>query len=101
MKSKHISQEQKSFYQNLKKSLQNKFTWVAGSTAVTTDLVVLDVRKDIELFKIVTPDNVDNVDIWVKKLKLIHALSWYKANYIIIYVDDDFNELKRESFHLN
>lgn len=101
MQSRHISQEQKTFYQNLKKSLQNSFTWVTGSTAATTDLVVLDVRKNIQLFKIVLPSEKENVQIWIQKLKKIYTLAWYKADYVLVYVDENFNEQKREVFSLN
>lgn len=94
------TKEQKEFYQNLKKSLQSRFTWVSGSTTQTTDLVVLDIRKDVELFKIVPKEDIENVHIWVDKLKKIHALAWYKANYTLIYVDDNFQETKRETFRL-
>lgn len=101
MQSRHISQEHKTFYQNLKKSLQNGLTWVTGSTAATTDLVVLDVRKNIQLFKIVLPSEKENVQIWIQKLKKIYTLAWYKADYVLVYVDENFIEQKREVFSLN
>lgn len=101
MTSKYFSKEQKVFYQNLKKSLKNQFTWVTGSTAATTDLVVLDIRKDIQLYKIIPPSERKNVIIWLNKLKKIYTLAWYKADYVVVYVDENFNEQKREVFSLN
>jgi len=101
MKSKHFSRQQKDFYQNLKKSLQNNYAWVVGSTNRTIDIIVLDVRRDVQLFKIVTPHEKDNVSIWIQKLKKIYALGWYKAKYVVVYVDDNFIEQKRETFSLN
>lgn len=100
MKSAYISDKHKCFYQNLKKSLQKKNNWLFGSKNRTTDLVVLDVTKDVELFKIVTPDDVENVKVWVEKLKKIYVLAWYRASYTLVYVDDDFNELERKTFPL-
>lgn len=96
-----LSSNHKYFYKNLKKSLQNGFTWVTGSTASTTDLVVLDVRKNIQLFKVVTPSDCDKVLIWKEKLNKIYSLAWYKADYVLVYVDQDFQEIKRETYSLN
>jgi len=101
MKSKHFSKERKDFYQNLKKSLQNNYAWVVGSTNRTIDIIVLDVRRDVQLFKIVPLNEKKNVSIWVQKLKKIYALGWYKANYTVVYVNDEFVEQKRETFSLN
>lgn len=95
-----LSPQHKAFYQKTKKSLQNESNWVFGSKNRTTDFVVLDVKKDVELYKIVPPNDIHNVDTWVKKLQKIYVLSWYKADYILIYVDEDFNEVEREVFHL-
>ena len=101
MKPKHFSQSRKDFYKNFKKSLQNQYSWVIGSKNRTIDILVFDIRKDVQLFKIISPSENDNVKIWVEKLKSIYVLSWYKASYTLVYVDENFIEQKRETFILN
>lgn len=101
MKSGHISQQHKVFYQKLKKSLQNGGDYVLKSSAATTDLVVLNMKKDVVLYKIVTPDEKENVELWKSKIKDIYVLAWWKATYILIYLDENFIEVKREEISLN
>lgn len=100
MKIRNISQQQKEFYQNLKKSLQNGGDYVLKSSAATTDLVVLNMKKDVVLYKIVTPDERKNVELWKSKIKDIYVLAWWRATYVLIYLDENFNEIKREEISL-
>ncbi len=89
-------QEQIDFYQNLKKELmQNKKNFVFSSRNATTDIVILNINQNVELYKIVPYCDRAKVDLWIQKLKKIHTLAWYKAEYILIYLDEDFNEEKR------
>ncbi len=100
MRNNKLSYKHKVFYQQLKKSLQNDSSWVFGSKNRTTDFVVLNIKKDVELYKIVSPQDLHNVDIWIKNLKKIYTLSWYQANYILVYVNSDYEEIKRDIFLL-
>lgn len=100
MKYKDFSSSQKDFYQKIKKSLQIKGNWITQSSAATTDLVVLNLDKDIQLYKIVYSQDVDKVPIWKKKIKETYVLAWWRAIYILIYVDEDMNEIKREQIPL-
>lgn len=100
MKSRHFSSPQKEFYQKFKKSLQISGNWVTQSSAATTDLVVLNLEKDVQLYKIVYPQDVDKVSIWIDKIKETYVLAWWRAVYILVYVDEDFNEVKREKIPL-
>lgn len=100
MKSGHFSVSHKDFYQKFKKSLQIKGNWITQSSAATTDIVVLNLEKDVQLYKIVYPEDVDKVSIWIKKIKETYVLAWWRAIYILIYVDENFNEIKREKIPL-
>lgn len=100
MENQYKNKSNKLFYKNLKKSLQTPYAWVVGSTNRTTDIVVLDITQDVHLYKIVLPEEKLNVNIWIEKLKKIYALSWFKAQYTLIYISDSGQEISRETILL-
>ena len=74
---------------------------VIGSKNKLIDLIVFDVNSDIQLYKIVTHENKNNVNIWIEKMKLRHFWLWYKAEYNFVFLDENFKEIKREKIKLN
>lgn len=101
MKFRDFNQSHKDFYHNLKKSLQNGSNHVLGTNNRNIDFVVINMKQDIQLFKIVTPENKDCVDFWIKDLKGWYKLAWYRANYNLIFIDEVGVEIKRDKISLN
>mgnify|MGYP000442242030 CR=1 FL=1 len=94
-------EEQINFYQSLKRDLmKDKTNFVFGSRNNTTDFVVLNPSQNVELYKIVPYSEKEKVSTWISKLKKVYALAWYKAEYNLIYLDEDFKELKRKKLKL-
>lgn len=100
MENQSKNKQIKQFYQDLKKSLQNPYAWVVGSTNRTTDIVVLDITQDVHLYKIVLPGEELNVKTWIEKLKKIYALSWFQAQYTLIYISATGQEISRDTIKL-
>ena len=89
-------EEQINFYQNLKQELmQQHHNFVFGSRNNTTDFVVLNPNQNVQLYKIVSYSEKSKVNVWISKLKKVYALAWYKAEYNLIYLNEDFQEQKR------
>lgn len=92
--------DKKCFYKNIKKSLENE-GFVLTSRNALIDFMVLNVKKDIEIYKISPIWDEYRTELYTSKLKKWYKYAWYKANYTIIYFDKNYIEVKRETFPLN
>lgn len=98
---KEIPPKQIEFYHNLKKSLELPGCFVIGSKNRSIDFVVFNIKQDIQLYKIVPPWSKKSSEIWLSSLKKWYSLAWYKATYTMVFVNEDFQEIKRRTFDLN
>lgn len=100
MKTQNLDPKQIEFYHKTKKSLEN-LGFVLTSRNNLIDFMILNVKRDIQLFKLCPIWDEYKVEIWIEQLKKWHKLAWYKATYTIVFFDEDFIEIKRKFFNLN
>ena len=82
-------------YQEIKKEFWEGSFLVTGVKSESIDINVLNFSKNVQLVKLVVPNQMHLVETWKDKLETRCKLNWYKCDYIVIYLNDDYEEINR------
>ena len=82
-------------YQEVKQEFWEGSFLVTGVKSESIDIQILNFKKNPQLVKLVIPNQFHLVDDWIKKLKKRTKLNWYGCDYIIIYLNDNYEEINR------
>jgi len=90
----------KNIYHKLKEEYKGKNNIVLSSKSQMIDFFILDIKKDITYIKVIPPSMQKAAPIWAEKMKFRHSFSWWKSEYVQIFIDERENIINTQVFQI-
>jgi hypothetical protein len=94
-----MTHNQKQQYESLKQELFHKNFLVTGTKSSLYDLMAMNFYS-VDFYKILKPSEYQDKDTYIRIMRERCESSPVYTNYVILIVNDDFQELERQKFRL-